>query len=151
MHYATPVVALAATLPLIHGNDSMQPPLIIRFMPDPASMEPAWPDHLDALVAAPAHHRLLFENESVRVIETIIPPGEIVPLHTHRWPGTLHLISWSDIVRRDASSAILMDSRALSIARVEGAITWSPALPPHTLENVGSATFHAITTELKHL
>jgi hypothetical protein len=113
--------------------------------------EPDWPDHLDALAAAPAHHRLLFENEAVRVIETMIPPGETAPLHTHRWPGTLHLITWSEIVRRDASGAILMDSRTSGIKRVEGAITWSPALPPHTLENVGETTFRAITTELKRL
>ena len=111
----------------------------------------AWPADLDALVAAPAHHRLLFENDFVRVIETIIPPGETTPLHTHRWPGTLHLESWSDLVRRDASGALLMDSRGSGIKRVEGAVTWSPALPPHTLENVGTAVFRAITTELKHL
>jgi hypothetical protein len=117
-------------------------------MPEP---HPDWPDHLDALAAAPAHHQLLFENEAVRVIETIIPPGESAPLHTHRWPGTFHLVCWSEIVRRDQAGTILMDSRASSVKSVEGAVTWSPALTLHTLENVGEATFHAITTELKHL
>ena len=113
--------------------------------------EPEWPPHLDALAAAPAHHKLLFENEAVRVIETILPPGETTSLHTHRWPGPLHLIRWSDIVRRDPSGTILMDSRRSGTTRVEGAISWASALPPHTLENVGDATFRAITTELKHL
>ena len=113
--------------------------------------EPEWPDSLDALAAAPEHHRLLFENEAVRVVETILTPGETAPLHTHRWPGTLHLVSWSEIVRRDMQGAILMDSRGSSIRCVEGTFTWSPALPPHTLENVGKATFRAITTEIKHL
>jgi hypothetical protein len=28
-----------------------------------------WPESLDALVAEPAHHRQLFENEQVRVLE----------------------------------------------------------------------------------
>ena len=49
-----------------------------------------WPDTLDALIAAPQHHRLVFENEHVRVPEVRIGPGEIVPLHTHRWPGVLY-------------------------------------------------------------
>jgi hypothetical protein len=117
----------------------------------PAADESDWPDHLDALIAAPAHHRLLFENDAVRVIETVIPSGETAPLHTHRWPGTIHLLSWSEIVRRDASGAILMDSRTLTIKPVRDVVTWSPSLPPHTLENVGVATFRAITTEIKHL
>jgi len=41
-----------------------------------------WPDSLDALIAAPDHHSLLFENEHVRVIRTRIFPGQIVPVHT---------------------------------------------------------------------
>jgi quercetin dioxygenase-like cupin family protein len=52
-----------------------------------------WPDELDALIAAPQHHILLFENEAVRVLDTRIPPGQTVPLHTHRWPGTLYILS----------------------------------------------------------
>ncbi len=32
-----------------------------------------WPDSLDALRAAPNYHRLLFENDRVRVLEVRIP------------------------------------------------------------------------------
>jgi hypothetical protein len=39
-------------------------------------MTPEWPDELDALIAAPRHHLLLMENESVRVLDTRVPPGE---------------------------------------------------------------------------
>ena len=59
-----------------------------------------WPYELDALVAAPRNHALLFENETIRVLEIRIAPGDTTPLHTHRWPGTLLLLSWSDCVRR---------------------------------------------------
>jgi quercetin dioxygenase-like cupin family protein len=44
-----------------------------------------WPDELDALNAAPQYHALLFENEAVRVLDTRVPPGQMVPPHTHRW------------------------------------------------------------------
>ena len=47
-----------------------------------------WPDSLDALTAAPESHRLLFENDAVRVLETRIAPGETTLLHTHRWAGS---------------------------------------------------------------
>ena len=112
---------------------------------------PEWLDHLDALIADPAHHTLLFENDAVRVIETVIAPGETTPLHTHRWPGTLHLLTWSEIVRRDASGGVLMDSRSSDLKPLTDAVTWSPSLTLHTLENVGTTTFRAITTEIKHL
>ena len=51
----------------------------------------AWPDELDALTAAPKHHRRLLENERVRVLEVRIGPGEIVPVHTHRWPSVIYM------------------------------------------------------------
>ena len=37
----------------------------------------SWPDELDALIAAPEHHKLLLENDSVRVLDTLILPNEI--------------------------------------------------------------------------
>jgi hypothetical protein len=43
-----------------------------------------WPDTLDAVAAAPAHHVVLLENEHVRVLEARIEAGDTVPLHTHR-------------------------------------------------------------------
>lgn len=35
-----------------------------------------WGDSLDALVAAPGPHRLVFENAHVRVLDTRMAPGE---------------------------------------------------------------------------
>lgn len=66
-----------------------------------------WPDSLEALVAAPRHHTLLLETDRVRVLETHIPPGELVPLHTRRWPSVLYVLSRSDFVRRDAEGHVL--------------------------------------------
>ena len=34
-----------------------------------------WPDSPDALTAAPDYHRLLFENERVRILEVHVGPG----------------------------------------------------------------------------
>jgi len=72
-----------------------------------------WPDSLDALVAAPDHHTLLLENERVRVVRTRILRGQIVPVHTHRWPGVLIITAWSDLIRRDPEGNVLLDTRQL--------------------------------------
>ena len=52
-----------------------------------------WPDSLDARTAAPRHHSLVLENERVRVLDTRIPVGDTVPVHTHRWPAVYYTIS----------------------------------------------------------
>lgn len=107
-----------------------------------------WPDALDALQAAPRHHTLLFENELVRVLDTHVLAGETVPLHTHRWPAALYILSWSDFVRRDGEGATMVDSR-MGARPAEGTAVWSGALPPHTLENVGESELRVISVELK--
>ena len=58
-----------------------------RHMPE--TNETEWPPHLDALVAAPANHRLLFEDAGVRVLEVTVAPGERENLHHHRWPSIM--------------------------------------------------------------
>lgn len=107
-----------------------------------------WPDALDALSAAPQQHRLLFENAHVRVLDTRIAPGETTPVHTHCWPAAHYVLSWSDFVRRDADGAVMLDTRTVAMGATPTAL-WGEALGAHTLENVGTATIHVISTEVK--
>lgn len=108
-----------------------------------------WPESLDALPAAPRHHRLVFENDRVRVLDTRIAPGETVPVHTHRWPAVHHIHSWSDFVRRDAEGKVLVDTRGRPPPASLPLVVWGEPLPPHTLENVGAAELHVVSVELK--
>jgi hypothetical protein len=105
-------------------------------------------DSLDAVLAAPHFHRLLLENATVRVLDTVVPAGETVPLHTHCWPAVLYVVTWSDCVRRDVDGNITMDSR-VSAAPASGAALWSGPLPAHTLENVGDRELRVIAVEQK--
>jgi len=107
-----------------------------------------WPTELDALTAAPENHKLLFENDRVRVLDTFIRPGQTTPLHTHCWPATLYILSAGDFIRCDESGAITLDSRS-SQALPTGSALWIPPLPPHTLENVGNTEIHIIAVEIK--
>ena len=105
-----------------------------------------WPDSLDALIAAPNHHKLLLENERVRVLEVRIGPGAFVPVHTHRWPSVIQTLRAGEFVRRDADGKALFDSR--TAARLPE-IAWTPPLPPHSVENVGETEILLFTVEVK--
>jgi hypothetical protein len=107
-------------------------------------------DPLDAVTAAPGFHRVLCENQTVRVLDTLVRPGETVPLHTHRWPSVLYILGWSDCVRRDPDGRITMDSRT-GPAPEPGTAIWSGPLPPHTLQNVGYADLRVLAIEQKHV
>lgn len=106
-------------------------------------------DHLDAVAAAPEHHKVLLENDRVRVLETIIRPNEQTALHTHVWSGTLLILNWSDFERFDADGQVIFRSSDLLSAPQPGAVLWSAPLPPHSFRNIGTQNFHVITTELK--
>lgn len=106
-----------------------------------------WPDSLDALAAAPKHHKLVFENERVRILDTRIPAGDLVPVHTHRWPAVYYTIVPGEFVRRDGEGSVLLDTRVTP--RLPGSAAWIESLPPHSVENVGPAEIHLISCELK--
>jgi mannose-6-phosphate isomerase-like protein (cupin superfamily) len=104
-------------------------------------------DDLDGVTAAPDHHRVLFENEVVRVIETTIRAGDRTPVHTHLAPTAMYVISGSHFVRRDPDGAVLLDTRA-DPAFVLPRVMFSPGTPPHTLENTGPDDLVVIGVEL---
>jgi hypothetical protein len=117
--------------------------------PGPSKQVWPWPDSLDAVVAAPNHHTVLFENESVRVLETRILPGQIVPVHTHRWPSVLVIVAWSDFVRRDQLRNVTLDTRQSQETPQLISPTWLEPLPPHTVENVGDREIQNLQVEIK--
>jgi mannose-6-phosphate isomerase-like protein (cupin superfamily) len=104
---------------------------------------------MDAMTAAPEFHRLLFENEHVRVLEVRIRPGEFVPVHTHRCPGAVYVVSAGDFVRRDGEGTLMFDSRSASVSQPAPFVQWTGPLPPHSVENIGTTDIVLITTELK--
>ena len=108
-----------------------------------------WPDELDALIAAPAFHKNLFENDLVRSLEVIIRPGDFVPVHTHRWPSVIYVQSTSDFIRRDGEGRLLFDSRKAGPPPKTPAIEWVGPLAPHSIENVGAGEVRLLTVELK--
>ena len=107
------------------------------------------PDSLDAVIAAPKHHSVLLEDDRVRVLRTTIPPGDVVPLHTHRWGGVAYIESWSHFIRRGEHSEVLFDSRLAGEPRAIPCVQRMQPLPPHTVENLGPLVISILIVELK--
>ena len=116
---------------------------------NPISTSSLWPAELDALVAAPSCHRLMLENERVRVLDTIIGSGERTPVHTHQWRAVHYVLSWSDFVRRDETGTVLLDTRTTVFAKTPPQVLWGEPLGAHSLENVGPNALHIISVEQK--
>ena len=87
----------------------------------------------------------------MRVLDTRIGPGELVPVHTHCWPSVLYVLSWSAFIRRDEQGTVLLGSRSAPSLATPPPVLWSEALPPHSLENVGTADLGIISVELKQV
>lgn len=104
-------------------------------------------DELDGPNADPGHHRILFENEVVRVLETTIRAGDRTLVHSHLTPTVSYVVSGSHMVRRDPAGAVLLDTRTDS-SFVMPRVQFSPGIPPHTLENPGPDDVVVIGVEL---
>ena len=105
-------------------------------------------DDLDGVVAAPGNHKVLFENDDVRVLETTIVAGEITPLHTHLAPTVLYVLSGSHFIRRDEHGGTMFDTRA-DPAFVLPRVQFAASTPSHTIENTGDDDLVVIGVELK--
>ena len=82
----------------------------------------------------------------MRVLDTHIPVGDTVPLHTHRWPAVYYVVQASDFIRRDQDGNVTLDSRD---GPPRGAANFFEFLAPHSIENVGDVEIHLISVELK--
>jgi hypothetical protein len=48
-----------------------------------------WPDKLDAVIAAPKNHNVVYEDSNIRILQVICPPGAEEPVHTHQYKSTM--------------------------------------------------------------
>ena len=108
------------------------------------------PDELDGVEVAPNNHKVIFENDQVRVLETTIAAGEKTPLHTHLRPTLNYVLSGSHFIRRDENGEIMRDTRAESDA-VQPKVHFVESRPKHTIENTDSKDLVVLGIELKNI
>jgi hypothetical protein len=108
------------------------------------------PESFDGPIAAPEHHKVIFENEQVRIMEFRVQPGETVPVHTHRWSTINYVLSLSDFLSYDADGNLKLDSRTGNFGTEEGEVFCLPPFPPlHSVVNIGTGEMRGISVELK--
>jgi len=102
------------------------------------------------LSAAPEHHRVILENESVRVLDVRIAPGDTVPAHQHNLPSIFITISPADLIFRDLSGETVKNVRRAHTTSIEPEVEWrGPAPAPRIVSNVDTVELHALRVELK--
>ncbi len=107
------------------------------------------PDEFDGVAVAPDNHKVIFENDEVRVLEVTIEAGEVTPLHTHLAPTLMYVLSGSQFIRRDESGATMVDTRA-NPDFVLPKVLFAAPMPRHTIENTGTDDLVVISVELKN-
>ena len=105
-------------------------------------------DELDGVAVAPDHHKVIFENEKVRVLETTISAGEKTPLHTHLRPTLIYVLSGSHFIRRDENGETMRDTRVEPDAP-HAKVHFVESTPKHTIENTDNHDLVVIGVEIK--
>ena len=105
-------------------------------------------DELDGVAVAPKNHRVIFENDEVRVLETTIAAGEKTPIHTHLRQTLMYVLSASHFIRRDENGVTLLDTKA-NPDFVLPKVLFAESTPKHTIENTDTKDLVVIGVELK--
>jgi beta-alanine degradation protein BauB len=96
----------------------------------------------DSMVVAPQFHKVLIDNDKVRVLEVTLKPGDKIPMHSH--PGGYVSISMSGSKARFVNA----DGKSADREMKANEPVWSDAVT-HTAENIGTNETKVIVVELK--
>jgi predicted metal-dependent enzyme (double-stranded beta helix superfamily) len=109
-----------------------------------------WPPEGDGVAAAPNNHRVLLENENMRVLEVTLQPGERENVHHHQWPSVMVIDSRPNYVNYDKDGNIIRPAIEVSANPEMPIVARLPPQAAHSVLNTGSTPFHAIRIEYKH-
>lgn len=126
------------------------PPSATTDEPTPAADPARWDPALDAVAAAAAHHRVLFENDRVRVLEVSLGPGQVEPPHHHRWPGVLCILEGEHLVDHEAvGGTVVLDTREGLGPLPALATIWKDPESLHFVANPTDSDIRMLRIELK--
>jgi hypothetical protein len=109
-----------------------------------------WPKDQDAVVSAPNNHKILLENDKVRVLEVTLAPNEVEAVHHHQWPSVLYIMEAGDFIDRDGEGNVIMDSREIPEPLVFPLTMYKKPEAPHSVENLSDTiTIRLIRVEMK--
>jgi hypothetical protein len=102
-------------------------------------------DPQDPVVAAPANHKALYEDDHIRLLEVTVEPGETEKVHRHRYPSAI-VGDGPAPLRSDYSPG---DKTTLNMEPMFEGASWAtpqcevlPAGPAHQLTDRGKYPLH---------
>ncbi len=98
-------------------------------------------DELDSVKVDPAHHQVVFENEQVRVVRWVIPPGDKTLNHSHANNLNANLTDYNGRVTTP-------DGKTSEVHDKAGSVSWRQA-GVHLVENIGSQPMKGFIVEPK--
>lgn len=107
----------------------------------------AWGPEMDAVAAAPKNHKILLENDRVRVLDVTVQPGEREVVHAHCNPSVLYIMQRGALRDYDGSGKITRDEKSAPDALP--VTQWHPTEPPHSVENLDSKPLRILRVEVK--
>jgi hypothetical protein len=96
---------------------------------------------IDPVKQSPQYYTVRIDNDSVRVLEYRLKPGEKEPMHSHP-PGFVYTLAPATL------RTTLADGTVSDVESRTGDLKWRDATT-HALENVGKSEAHVIAAELK--
>jgi hypothetical protein len=123
---------------------------------NPSETDPAtWDLALDAVAAAPKHHKVLFENDQLRVLEVTLEPNDEEPIHHHRWPSVFVFDAIKGPIHDFAPDGSQLPDNRDVIKAVQGwngqgclVVNMSPQ-PAGRVLNASDKILHGIRIEMK--
>jgi hypothetical protein len=97
---------------------------------------------LDAVIASPKTHKVLFENDAVRVLQVEIAPGVKEPLHEHQYKSITIIESPAKLRYEDKNGKLITDL-------FNEGVSWIEPVGLHTAQNVDTKPFKGYRIELK--
>ena len=99
---------------------------------DPAK----WDKNLDGPIAASRNHKIIFENENIRVQSVTVPPHSEEPYHLHPYASILVIDSApAKIVDRDSKGNVITTPVLLEQAKTFPVIFVQPPQARHSIKN----------------
>lgn len=113
-----------------------------------------WPDSLDAMKAAPENHKLVYEDNDVRVLAVMLDGKQSEPIHTHKWksimwiakpivPCKIYKYQKGDNGKLVKSDSLLIKEMPIDIGQLIG------PEGPTSITNLGSESGVAYRVEFK--
>jgi quercetin dioxygenase-like cupin family protein len=99
-------------------------------------------DQIDDIVKiSPDIHKVIFENDQIRLLKVTVRPGNTVPMHTN--PENINYILKPGTLRLTSPDGSVMD-----LELTEGQVIPAP-VGAHAVENVGRTEVQTLCIELK--